>query len=94
MYEKISNCNDTDLQLVPGAPKPPKNVTVTWLDARELGLRLTPGFHGGKPQTFHIKYRQTALGDEEEVEELHMDATFEVSAWFSFLFLFKSFGHF
>lgn len=45
-----------------GPPKPPSNLTAVSVSDRTVLLRFTPGFHGGKPQSFSVEYQLVAYG--------------------------------
>lgn len=47
-----------------GVPKPPRNVTAVWTEDTWVRLHWTPGFHGGKPQTFAVQYKDAELSED------------------------------
>ncbi|KAL8568768.1 hypothetical protein ACOMHN_003173 [Nucella lapillus] len=49
-----------------GVPKPPRNVTAARTGDTWVRLHWIPGFHGGKPQTFLVQYRDTERSEDGE----------------------------
>ncbi|KAK7467741.1 hypothetical protein BaRGS_00037016, partial [Batillaria attramentaria] len=62
-----------------GPPKPPANLTVVSVSDRSVVLRFTPGFHGGKPQTFSVEYQLVTHDDNSSNNWVKVDTLFEAT---------------